>query len=603
MTAPPPVPDETGPGLADDPARIPSLAEVRTALRSPDIPLPAPRSVPEAAHRVRDLIHAERFFEARYIADSFAEVPAPAAERASLLQARIAALAASGLVDQWADAAAELVGLLRRSGHPAHAAAAASVVAEALAAAPHRGAARRGRPGEGGSGPAAAADAGAPGRSPARGGRRRGEAPVASEDLLRVVRALEIVPLGEQADPAREARDLRRSLESLPRVQDQLLGDPVVVEMTLRMRSAQALEGMGDRAGATRQALDVLELAQTGAVEGRTLLDPQRAETAAHAVLARTLAGPSPLEAVRHALAALRSLRRVDDPVLRIGIITDLLRALMRAELADHAGFVSGRLAALQRGIQRDAHRVQPLLAVATQRIVAQRFEAAAIPVAEVRRIAQEGRDRRAAMEASRLSARIHQLTGDAEGAMAELRRMAADARWLADDLDTSGADRARLIQEEIQAQALVLRHAVDLGERRVADAAAAAMERRTRPGAAPEELPAPLMWDYRVDARVGRVIAAGVGLARGDEDVTEALYEERRREAIRVIGEVPAGHEERARYWAAYLDDRHATMLASRGEAERALRAARRALAGWEHLGRTDDAARLRAQIAALEA
>lgn len=110
------------------------------------------------------------------------------------------------------------------------------------------------------------------------------------------------------------------------------------------------------------------------------------------------------------------------------------------------------------------------------------------------------------------------------------------------------------------------------------------------------------LMWDYRVDARVGRVIAAGIGLSRGDEDVKPADYEGLRHEAVRIIGEVPEGHEERARYWAAYLDDRHAAMLADRGEDRRALRAAQRALNGWDHLGRDEDAARLREQIARLQ-
>ncbi|MFC0675875.1 hypothetical protein, partial [Brachybacterium hainanense] len=436
----------------------------------------------------------------------------------------------------------------------------------------------------------------------ARPGRRRGVGPEVGEDMRRVVRCLDVVPMGEAADASREALRLRRGLEALPRVADRLLGDPRSAEMTLRMRLAQALEGAGDRAGAMRQALDVLELADDLALDGAEALDPQRAATAAHAVLARTLVDREPLAASHHALEALRSLREVDDPVLRIGLVTSLLRALMRAELADHASFVSGRLAALQRGVRRDALRVQPLLAVATQRVVAQRFEAALVPLGEVRRIARAMRDRRADLEAARLLARVHQLTGQGEEALVELRRLAFHAGSLADDLETGGADRARFVQEEMKAHALVLRHALDLGERSAADAAAAGIERRTRPGAAPEGIPAALLWDYRVDARVGRVIAAGVGLARGDEDVTPESYEERRREAIRAIGEVPEGHEERARYWAAYLDDRHAAMLASEGRRIAALRAARRALAGWEHLGRAEDAARIRLLIADLD-
>src|SRR5690625_6177605 len=81
---------------------------------------------------------------------------------------------------------------------------------------------------------------------------------------------------------------------------------------------------------------------------------------------------------------------------------------------------------------------------------------------------------------------------------------MAADARWLADDLATVTAQRPALVRTELEARALVMRRALDLGETAVAQAAAELIDRRAgseqgTPGLSPE-----LLWDHRVDARVG---------------------------------------------------------------------------------------------------
>ncbi|MFC0676196.1 hypothetical protein ACFFF6_19800, partial [Brachybacterium hainanense] len=165
MTAPSSTPAPDGAGFSDPAARIPSLAEVRAALRSPDVPLPPPAGVAAAAHRVRDLVHAERFSEARYLAETFCDQPAGAEARFALLQAQLEALAASGQLEPWATAASRLVAHLRRTGHGEQAAASAELIGERIARSERSG-------GHGGAGEARTGEAAAAGPGAARPGRR-----------------------------------------------------------------------------------------------------------------------------------------------------------------------------------------------------------------------------------------------------------------------------------------------------------------------------------------------------------------------------------------------------------------------------------------------
>lgn len=542
-----------------------------------------------------DLLHAERYRDAMAIAEHFAERtraqsgPTTAQDRLELLRARLLASVLAGSGEPCEQAAAELVTHLRRNGHRAQAAATATVLLE--------------------SGPswrreARTAALGTAAQAPKPSGRRRGERTQVTAELLAVVRGMQSPALrghtdragGEsdpslrwgQADPRSEVRLLRAALEALPTVQDQLLGDP---EPLLMVRLAQALEAVGDPAAATTLALDVLERMDEGP---EVAADPQRARTSTNALLARTLGEAHPLLASHHAVDALLSLRTVDDPPLRIGLITDLLHALMRAELPAHASFTAGRLLSLQRTLRRDAHRTAPLLAVAAQRVSAERYDAAWVPLEQARLIARQERDRRAGMEAARLGASIHERTGDARAQLVELRQVAASAHWLADDLATSGPERSRMVLTELQAQSLVMRRAMDLGETTLALSAAAQVERRTRPDGGRPVLPAELLWDHRVDALVGRFITLGAAAGRGEEGVDPDDVEQRRREALQAIDAMPPGHDARARYWAAYLDERHAALLAERGEREQAQKAARRAHRGWLAIDAQEDAQRV---------
>src|SRR5699024_5665563 len=193
-------------------------------------------------------------------------------------------------------------------------------------------------------------------------------------------------------EPHREVRRMQAALESLPAVREQILGEP---EPLLRLRLAQALEGAGDHDAASTLALDVLEMLAPG--EGQQPVagaDPERLATA-------------------QSLDAVQTIHGVDDPPLRIGLITDLLRALMQAGATAQASFTAGRLVSLQRTLRRDSLRIAPLLAVATQRMHAGRYEAAMVPLEQARAIARAQRDRYGSLEAARLAASVHDRAGD----------------------------------------------------------------------------------------------------------------------------------------------------------------------------------------------
>ncbi|GAA4529057.1 hypothetical protein GCM10023160_27680 [Brachybacterium paraconglomeratum] len=579
-----------GPGGEEVGSGLPDLGRFRVALRPAELPLPHPGDVHEAAHRASDLIHAGHPREARRLVEEFRRTPAAPADRFQLLRTALHGSLLIADSSQFREDAADLVSLLHRQRCSEQAAATLAVLLEQEPAA-HGTTAQRTR----------AVDASARRRAteetvPASRGRRRGQAPQASAEMLVVMRALTRSSLaGTRAaatDPRRDAARLRAALSVLPEVRERMLVDP---ERELRLRFAQALEGAGDLAGATTAALDLLELIELEEVDADgPFSDPARTLTGAHAVLARTLGIKHPLQAVHHALEALEALHEIEDPPLRVGLITALLRALMAAGATAHASFTAGRLLSLQRSLGGDALRVEPLLAVATQRIQAERYDAARVPLEQARTIAREQRDQHGLLEAARLAASIHERTGEQAASLRELRILATAARRLADDLSTPGAARSELIRTELEANALVLRRALDLELLESVIAAARAIERRTRPDGGRPVLPTELLWDHRVDARVGLFIATGDALARGVTGVDEQDCEQRRREAMQVIDEMPPGHDARARYWATYLDDRHAHLLTARGELARARRAARRAREGWAQLGRDEDVTRL---------
>lgn len=619
-------------GGRDDQVGLPDPEELRVALRPPELPLPAPRTPLELAQRVHDLTHAERYREAAALAatplpeggSAVDPVPgaAPVADLAVLASARLAALARVGTDEEVAAAAGDLLRAQRRAGHTAQAAATAQVLLE-------RGVLRE--PADGGGSEVPRTDVAAPGAGrPDPGGHRSGgslsggprigrrrAAPVTvTPELLAVVRELDVPhrrargavgpasadlagPAATATDPRRRIRVLRAALDALPAARADLLGAP---EPLLRLRLAQALEAAGLADSATTAALDALELLEEvdadPEAEVSRRADPHRVRIAAHAVLARTLRASHPLAAVRHALDALGVMRRVEDAPLRVGLVTDLLEALTAAGLERDASFAAGRLASLQRSLRRDELRTGPLLAVAGQRIRVGRADEAREALEEVRRIARDHRDRSTDLEAARLLATLNEREGDLRGSLLQLRRVAADARWLTDDLATPAPRRGPFLRIELEALALVLRRAMDLGETPTARAAARAIERRTRPDGGRLLLPAALLWDHRVDARVGELVA--VAAAEPDAEEVPQLLDGARE----VIGLAPGGHEERALYWRAYLDEQHALLLERRGERGSALAAALQAQAQWRNQdAEADDLERIDALVTRLSA
>ena len=468
--------------------------------------------------------------------------------------------------------------------------------------------------------------------APTHGGRRR-ESPAICPDCAAVVAGLAVDLPQPGADPVAEIQVLTQALEAAPRVREDFIEDPIA---QLLVRRAQLLEIAGAPQAAVTDALDALELMEEAQVErgaaadrgtaadgqmtadgqvtadggmddGATTGDDERLAVSAHCVLARTLVATHPALAAHHAVDALLGLREVDDPTLRVGLITDLLRALMAAGLTDQATFTAGRLLSLQRTLPREAQRTAPLLVVAAQRRAVGRFDAAMVPLEQARRIARSHRDREGTMEAARLAAAIHEATGNRDEAITELRQVAADARWLADDLATPPARRAELVRDELNAQALLMRYALDRADRHGADAAAAAILRRTRDDGGRPVAPAQVLWDHRVDALIGQMLAltlrpasavgpdaqtrsdadAGWGTVApaSSPDIPWQEYTQRRRAVQATIAQVPEGHEDRARYWSAYLEDHHAHLLAEHGHTRRAQRAAERARRALEEL------------------
>ncbi|MCG7309387.1 hypothetical protein [Brachybacterium sp. ACRRE] len=659
---------ESVPDLSAVPVQVPSLARLREALRGPETPLPPPRGVREAAVRVRDLVHAERFAEALYVAERFRDVPAPPSERLELLRAQLtAALAAheergagddlpgqgelaarGGHAEQDRTGPQDLIALqglvrdmvrtIEDAGAPEQAGATLEVLGahlRHLAAPTRHGSAASSRTDAVASSPAAAdasGDAGAHGRR-----RRRRDGDEIPSGLLAVVGCLEL-PRPSAVDV--EQRALREALVALPELQVPLVDDPGPL---LAVRYAQDLEAIGWLPEATRLALDVLDEASRLEAREGGFADAARVAVSAHAVLARTLLEENPLAAVGHALAALEGLREVEDPPLRVGLITELLRALVRCDLQDQATFTAGRLASLTRTLPHDEQRIEPLLAVGAQRVAARRYDGAMVALSEVQSLSAQLRDRRSRLEATRLLARLHHEQGQGLEALDQLRLAAADARWVADDLFTPLAERPRFIRAELDAEALVLRHALDLGRPTEAAAASREVVRRVRSERGTGSLPDALLWDHEADARIGAMIAEGLraaaelravadagdghagtpGTPRGtggtygtrgadgadgtrrtggaDEAAakTRTPYEKARREAMATLEWVPEGHEARASYWGAYLEDRHAAMLAARGDRSRALKAARRAERAWRQLGREDEAVRIAEEIA----
>ena len=260
--------------------------------------------------------------------------------------------------------------------------------------------------------------------------------------MLVVVRALErsalAGPRGAVADPRRDAARLRGPRWPLSRAcASSSPVDPG--DGSCGVRLAQALElpadtGRSHHRGARRARAD---RATRRSASGARCGTRRRIATAAHAVLARAL-------------------RRRPSAARRSGTRSMPSPPCTRSTTRPCAIGLISRSAASPDGRRRDLRRppspqaVSPPCSAPSSGMRCARTRCSRSPPSACRRsatrppgcpssrpdaIAREQRDHRSSLEASRLAASIHERTGDHARALHELRRLASEARWLADDL------------------------------------------------------------------------------------------------------------------------------------------------------------------------
>lgn len=393
------------------------------------------------------------------------------------------------------------------------------------------------------------------------------------------------------------------ALEAYPEAASLILGDP---DPLLRLRLAEVLVRRGRADEAVFQARTVLE--ELAEREGRRgTVDVERSGTSAHTILAEALRDSAPALAASHAVVALIAMQDVDRPLPRIDLICELVEDLHRAGLRRETAFAARRLLSLLRTLPDPSDRVRALRVVAAERIHAGSPEEAIDLLAEARRIARADRDHRALLSIDRLSAEGLRLAGRPAEAIAALRRAATDARWLADDLGATRADRERFQRIELSVRGDVVRLALDVGLHDEAQGEAQGILVRLDRISGRPVLPASELWDHEVDARIGQMLAADLAAAarldgeRADKEAREE-HARLRDEARRVIAAAPEGAQERRGFWEVYLADREAEMLDRLGLGMAALVAARTALAEWEARGEAEHAARVAELVARLE-
>lgn len=312
-------------------------------------------------------------------------------------------------------------------------------------------------------------------------------------------------------------------------------------------------------------------------------------------------------------------------------IFAELTITFVRAALANQdataARAATDDLEARTERIEQDFVRFHALTSVAIARLADSRPDDALVPAARARSLARQLGDLTGVWRAERIRAYAASAAGRAHSEEAAHREVAALARRLADDLSTTPSVRAEAALSELESRSVLARIALTSGRLALAeDQAVGMIDRAAKTRAAGDADPSAL-WEYEIDARVTRMIVAGLPesanagrrkdvrthSARGKRraagaEATGALtagerasvYDARRTEARTAIA--TAHRRERALWWNTYVDDRHAYLLAANGRYARALRAAKRAHAGWVELGDADLAASSARDIAQLE-
>lgn len=390
------------------------------------------------------------------------------------------------------------------------------------------------------------------------------------------------------------------------------------------------------RALAHGEKLDPMVLAALLQRHALSLLDH-------HATTAESEGGPSALEAINDALQivddemaylAERTPGTTPDELLPAEIFAELTVTYIRANLEaghiDTARAAADALAGRIDHLTLDHVRFHALSSLALAHLNDGRPDDALIPAGRARSLARQLGDLTGVWRAERIRAHAASLQRRPHAEESAHREVAALARRLADDLATESEVRTQAALSELESRSVLVRLGLSSGRFPFAEDHAMGILDRVRKARDAGDAPARDLWEYEVDARVARMIVAGMpdSRDRGRHRATihthergrhrapshnatipltgeerRSAYDIRRKEARAAVASAPETARNKALWWNAYVDDRHAYLLAANGRLKRALRVATRAKARWEELGESELAAQSAADIARLEA
>lgn len=306
------------------------------------------------------------------------------------------------------------------------------------------------------------------------------------------------------------------------------------------------------------------------------------------------------------------------------------IRANLEAGKVDAARAAASSLAARINELTLDHVRFHALYSLALTHLTTGQPDEALIPAGRARSLARQLGDLTGVWRAERIRAHAASLQGRSHAEESAHREVAALARRLADDLTTDTDVRQHAALSELESRSVLVRVGLSAGRFAFVEDHAMGILDRVRKARESGDAPARDLWEYEVDARVARMIVAGIpdtnssGRRRATTHTHErgrhracnedsatltltseerrSAYDMRRREARAAVAAAPDTARDKALWWNTYVDDRHAYLLAAHGRYARALRVATRAKAHWEELGESELAARSSEDIARLE-
>ncbi len=395
---------------------------------------------------------------------------------------------------------------------------------------------------------------------------------------------------------------------------------------TMLEAHAEDLDPLIRAAVLQRLALSILDTHRPGKHGKRTdVFPPERAFEAINEALGVVDREISVLAAETPGADALNLV----PPEVCAELTITFIRAALTVGAVGPAQAATDSLTQRAESITADHVRFHALTSAAVAYLNDGRPDEALIPAQRARSLARQIGDLTGVWRAERIRAHAASLTGRVQGEEAAHREVAALARRLADDLATEASVRAEATLSELESRSVLVRIGLNSGRLAFADDHAAGILDRVTKAVSAKDAPVVRLWEHEIDARIARMIIAGLpdsphrgkhcareeAPTRGRrriETPTESepltiderhiAYDKRRREAREAIANAPKVARDRALWWNAYLDDRHAYLLAANGRFKRALRIANRAHEAWNDLGDAEQAERSAADIARIE-